>query len=191
MREGTIVQVIGPCVDIRFEDHEVPSLFNAVKIEDNDRKIDLTLEVAQQIGNNTVRCIALASTDGLARGMKAFDTEKPISVPVGPQTLGRIFNLLGKPLDGKGPVTDPGMQRQIHQPSPNFEEQLPLSTSLETGIKVIDLLAPYPKGGKIGLLGGAGVGKTGFYYGVDPQYRYRTRRGRGLRRRRRAHSRRK
>jgi len=162
MREGAIIQVIGPCVDIRFSDGEVPSLFNAVKIEDAGRNLDVTLEVAQQIGNNTVRCIALASTDGLARGMKAFDTGKPISVPVGPQTLGRIFNLLGKPLDGKGPLADPAKQNQIHQPSPNFEEQLPISTPLETGIKVIDLLAPYPKGGKIGLLGGAGVGKTVF-----------------------------
>lgn len=160
MRSGTIIQVIGPCVDIRFEEHEVPSLFNAVKVEVPEKDINVMLEVAQQIGNNTVRCIALASTEGLARGMKAIDLESPISVPVGPQTLGRIFNLLGETLDGKGPLPEPNKRNQIHQPSPNFEEQLPITSMLETGLKVVDLLAPYPKGGKIGLMGGAGVGKT-------------------------------
>jgi F-type H+-transporting ATPase subunit beta len=104
---GTIVQVIGPSVDVRFESEKLPKLFNAVKIQYPDQKIDLTLEVAQHIGDNVVRCIALASTDGLVRGMKAIDTGAPISVPVGDQTLGRIFNLLGQPIDGKGPAKDP------------------------------------------------------------------------------------
>ncbi|MBI3999767.1 MAG: F0F1 ATP synthase subunit beta [Candidatus Omnitrophica bacterium] len=160
MEVGTVVQVIGPSVDIRFESEKLPKLFNAIKIEDPERKIDLTLEVAQHTGDNIVRCIALASTDGLVRGMKALDTGAPISVPVGEQTLGRIFNLLGNPIDEKGPVKDPKKRYSIHRPAPSFEELLPVTTVFETGIKVIDLLAPYPKGGKVGLFGGAGVGKT-------------------------------
>lgn len=160
MTEGEILQVIGPVVDVRFKDREVPEILNAVKIEDAERKIDLTLEVEQLTGNNTARCIALGSTDGLVRGMKAKNLGSPISVPVGDQTLGRIFNLLGEPVDGKGPVTDPKNRAFIHKNPPSFEEQVPVSAMLETGIKVIDLLAPYPKGGKIGLFGGAGVGKT-------------------------------
>ncbi len=120
----------------------------------------MTLEVAQEIGNNTVRCIALGSTDGLVRGMTAIDTGSPITVPIGKQTLGRIFNLLGETIDGKGPVSEPQKRNPIHRISPNFEEQLPISSMLETGLKVIDLLAPIPKGGKVGMFGGAGVGKT-------------------------------
>ena len=157
---GTIVQVIGPSVDIRFESEKLPKLFNAVKIQYPDQKIDLTLEVAQHIGDNVVRCIALAATDGLVRGMKAIDAGAPISVPVGDQTLGRIFNLLGHPIDGKVPVKGPKKTYPIHRPAPSFEELLPVSSIFETGIKVIDMLAPYPKGGKVGLFGGAGVGKT-------------------------------
>ena len=157
---GTIVQVIGPSVDIRFESEKLPKLFNAVRIQYPDQKIDLTLEVAQHIGDNVVRCIALAATDGLVRGMKAIDAGAPISVPVGDQTLGRIFNLLGQPIDGKGPVKEPKKTYPIHRPAPSFEELLPVSSIFETGIKVIDMLAPYPKGGKVGLFGGAGVGKT-------------------------------
>jgi len=160
MKYGKVIQVIGPSVDVRFTEHQVPRLFNALKIEEAEQGIDLTLEVAQHIGNNTARCIAMGSTDGLQRGMKVRDLEMPISVPVGSQTLGRIFNLLGEPLDGAGPVSEPDTRRPIHANSPSFEEQLPLSSMLETGLKVIDLLAPYPKGGKIGLFGGAGVGKT-------------------------------
>ncbi len=160
MAKGNIIQVIGPSVDIRFPEHEGPQLFNAIKIEYPEKKINLTLEVAQDIGNNTVRCIALGSTDGLVRGMDAVDTGSPITVPVGPQTLGRIFNLLGEPIDGKGPLTNPGQRNSIHRPSPNFQEQLPTQSILETGLKVIDLLAPIPKGSKVGLFGGAGVGKT-------------------------------
>lgn len=160
MASGEIIQVIGPSVDIRFPDNEVPNLLNAVKVEDAQRKIDLTLEVAQMIGNNTVRCIALSSTDGLFRGMKARDLGTQITVPIGRQTLGRIFNVLGKTIDGKPAVSNPEINDHIHKDSPSFNEQLPISSMLETGLKVIDLLAPFPRGGKIGLFGGAGVGKT-------------------------------
>src|SRR3990167_5950923 len=127
MAVGTVVQVIGPSVDIRFESEKLPKLFNAVKIEDSERKIDLTLEVAQHIGDNVVRCIALASTDGLVRGMKAADTGAPISVPVGEQTLGRIFNLLGNPIDEKGPLKDPKKRCPIHRPAPSYDELLPVT----------------------------------------------------------------
>ncbi len=158
--DGQIVQVIGPSVDIRFPADRLPALLNALVIEEEQRGIRLTLEVAQHVGNNTVRCIALDSTDGLVRGMKALDTGGPITVPVGPQTLGRIFNLLGEPLDERGALAKPKQRMPIHRPPPSFEEQLPVRDIFETGIKVIDLLAPYPKGGKVGLFGGAGVGKT-------------------------------
>ncbi len=160
MANGEIIQVIGPTVDVRFPENEVPKLFNALKIEDRENNINLTLEVAQIVGNNTVRCIALGSTDGLFRGMKADDLGGPITVPVGEQTLGRIFNVLGEAIDEKGPLADPGNRDSIHKDSPSFVDQLPISNMLETGLKVIDLLAPFPKGGKIGLFGGAGVGKT-------------------------------
>jgi len=160
MAEGEIIQVIGPVVDIRFPEREAPEILNAVKIVYPDRQIDLTLEVEQLTGNNTARCIALGPTDGLARGMKAHDLGGPITVPVGDQTLGRIFNLLGEPIDNLGAIAHPDQRAGIHKSPPSFEEQVPLSFMLETGLKVIDLLAPYPKGGKIGLFGGAGVGKT-------------------------------
>jgi len=160
MSSGEIIQVIGPTFDIRFAEKEVPKLLSALKIEDPKNKISLTLEVAQIIGNNTVRCIALGSTDGLCRGMKANDSGGPITVPVGVQTLGRIFNVLGETIDEKGPLPHPETRDCIHKDSPGFTEQLPISSILETGLKVIDLLAPFPKGGKIGLFGGAGVGKT-------------------------------
>jgi len=158
MAEGQIIQIIGPSVDIRFPENQGPQLLNSIKIE--EKGINLVLEVAQDIGNNTVRCIALGSTDGLVRGMKAIDTGSPITVPVGRQTLGRIFNLLGEPIDAKGPLEHPEARNPIHRDSPNFQEQLPIESILETGLKVIDLLAPIPKGGKVGLFGGAGVGKT-------------------------------
>jgi F-type H+-transporting ATPase subunit beta len=157
---GEVVQVIGPSVDIRFPADRLPRILNAITITEESRKIHLTLEVAQHVGNNTVRCIALESTDGLARGMKALDTGAPITVPVGKQTLGRIFNLLGDPLDERGALPEPKRRAPIHRAPPSFEEQLPVRTIFETGIKVVDLLAPYPKGGKVGLFGGAGVGKT-------------------------------
>ena len=160
MAQGSIIQVIGPSVDIKFDHDEVPNLLNAIKVEYPDKGIDLSLEVAQQIGNNTVRCIALGATDGLVRGMKASDTGFPVRVPVGPQTLGRIFNVLGETIDGQGPVPEPEKTLPIHREAPSFEEQLAITQILPTGMKVVDLLAPLPKGGKIGLFGGAGVGKT-------------------------------
>lgn len=160
MAEGEIIQVIGPVVDIRFPETETPEILNAIKIEDAESKINLTLEVEQLIGNNTARCISLGPTEGLVRGMKAKDLGVPIRVPVGEQTLGRLFNLLGETIDGKGPIPEPLKCNSIHRTPPTFEQQLPVSAMLETGIKVIDLLAPYPRGGKIGLFGGAGVGKT-------------------------------
>ncbi|MBF0478843.1 MAG: F0F1 ATP synthase subunit beta [Candidatus Omnitrophica bacterium] len=160
MSAGKIVQVIGPSVDLKFPENEGPQLLNAITIKYPDQGIDLVLEVAQDIGNNTVRCVALGPTEGLVRGMEAVDTKSPITVPVGEQTLGRIFNLLGQPVDGKGPLQNPEKRLPIHRSSPNFEEQLPVTTILETGLKVIDLLAPIPKGSKVGLFGGAGVGKT-------------------------------
>jgi len=157
---GKVVQVIGPSVDIRFPADRLPQILNAIVITDEGKKIHLTLEVAQHVGNNIVRCIALDATDGLVRGMKALDTGKPITVPVGKQTLGRIFNLLGEPLDERGPLAESKKRAPIHRAPPSFEDQLPVRSIFETGIKVIDLLAPYPKGGKVGLFGGAGVGKT-------------------------------
>ncbi|MBI3322073.1 MAG: F0F1 ATP synthase subunit beta [Candidatus Omnitrophica bacterium] len=158
--EGTIVQIIGPSVDIRFPNDALPQITNAVVVEDRPKGTRLTLEVAQHVGNNVVRCIALGPTDGLVRGTKALDTGSPISVPVGPQSLGRIFNLLGDPIDEKGPVKEPGKRLPIHRAPPSFTDQIPVSQILETGIKVVDLLAPYVKGGKVGMFGGAGVGKT-------------------------------
>lgn len=160
MNYGTIVQVIGPTVDVRFTREALPPILNALKIEDKEKGINLVVEVAQHVGNDIVRCIAMSSTDGLIRGMKVLDTGTPISVPVDEQTLGRIFNLLGETIDEKGPVANPEKRWPIHRPSPAFEEQVPVASVLETGIKVVDLLAPYAKGGKIGLFGGAGVGKT-------------------------------
>lgn len=158
---GEVVQVIGAVVDIRFaEESEVPRVLNAVKIEVPEKQIDVTLEVIQIIGENTVRCVALESTDGLVRGMKAVDTGSPITVPVGEETIGRMFSVLGEPIDGKAGLSGKEKKDSIHKVSPKFIEQLPVTSILETGLKVIDLLAPFPKGGKIGLFGGAGVGKT-------------------------------
>lgn len=157
---GKVVQVIGPTVDCKFDSDSLPALLNAIKIEDAERDINLTVEVALHLGDNVVRCVALASTDGLVRGMDAVDTGKPISVPVGEKVLGRIFNLLGETLDGLGPIPDDTPRWEIHRSAPSFEEQATRAEMFETGIKVIDLLEPYSKGGKVGLFGGAGVGKT-------------------------------
>ncbi|NLM39546.1 MAG: F0F1 ATP synthase subunit beta [Firmicutes bacterium] len=158
---GRVVQVIGPVVDVEFEPDKLPDLLNAIKIDTEGQhgRINLTLEAAQHLGNNVVRCIAMASTDGLQRGMKAVDLGQPISVPVGPGTLGRVMNVLGEPIDEAGSVTAEEY-RAIHRPAPKVDEVEPATTILETGIKVVDLLAPYARGGKIGLFGGAGVGKT-------------------------------
>jgi F-type H+-transporting ATPase subunit beta len=157
---GKVKQVIGATVDCEFDPDKLPNIYNAIKIEDKDRGIDLTLEVALHMGDNLVRCVSLASTDGLVRGMPALDTGGPISVPVGEGTLGRIFNLLGQPIDELGPVKNVEKTYPIHRPAPSLADQDTRASILETGIKVIDLLEPYPKGGKVGLFGGAGVGKT-------------------------------
>ena len=154
---GTIVQVVGPVLDIRFPDGQLPELLNAIEIVYNGNK--LTVEVAQHIGDNVVRCIAMASTDGLTRGVEAVDTGKPITVPVGESCLGRIFNLLGEPVDEQ-PAPEGAERWPIHRAAPSYEEQDSTTEILETGIKVVDLICPYAKGGKIGLFGGAGVGKT-------------------------------
>ena len=154
---GKIVQIIGAVVDIRFSKDCLPNLLNAIEV-DNQGK-NLVLEVAQHIGDDIVRCIAMSSTDGLVRGMEAVDTGSPIKVPVGKETLGRIFNLLGEPVDEGEPVQTKE-RWSIHREAPSYEEQTASNEVLETGIKVIDLIAPYLKGGKIGLFGGAGVGKT-------------------------------
>ena len=154
---GEVVQVTGPVLDIRFAHDELPQLLNAIEID--NKGVKLTAEVAQQIGDNTVRCIAMNSTDGLVRGLDCTDTGAPINVPVGDEVLGRMFNVLGEPIDGLGPV-DAKLTMPIHRAAPTFEQQMTSAEILETGIKVIDLLCPYAKGGKIGLFGGAGVGKT-------------------------------
>ena len=154
---GTVAQVMGPVVDVRFEDENLPAINNALTLPIGERT--LTVEVAQHIGDNTVRCIAMASTDGLQRGTVVTDTGRPISVPVGDQTLGRIFNVLGDAVDN-GPQPENCERWSIHRPAPEYEELSTSTEILETGIKVIDLICPYSKGGKIGLFGGAGVGKT-------------------------------
>ncbi len=157
---GKIVQVIGPTVDVEFPHDKLPPILNAILIRNETKKIDVTCEVALHVGDNVVRCIAMSSTDGLVRGMDAKDLGGPISMPVGKQALGRIFNLVGQVIDGKGPIPEPDKRRPIHREPPSLEEQATEAAQLETGIKVVDLLAPYAKGGKIGLFGGAGVGKT-------------------------------
>jgi len=157
---GKIVQVIGPTLDVEFPSDKLPNILNALRIEDKDRNIALTCEVSLHVGDNVVRAIAMSSTDGLMRGMDVEDLGQPISVPVGEQSLGRIFNLVGEPLDDLGPMANPEMRYPIHREPPKLEDQATETEQLETGIKVVDLLAPYPKGGKIGLFGGAGVGKT-------------------------------
>ncbi|MFW6034630.1 MAG: F0F1 ATP synthase subunit beta [Halothermotrichaceae bacterium] len=169
---GKVVQVIGPVVDVEFPSGELPEIYNAVKItgeresaqggpnkDESDNKIDLTVEVMHQLGDNRVRCVAMASTDGLVRGTEAEDTGGPISVPVGEEVLGRIFNVLGDAIDKEGEV-ETREKMPIHRPAPDYEELETTTEIFETGIKVIDLLAPYARGGKVGLFGGAGVGKT-------------------------------
>ena len=157
MSKGIIHQIIGPVIDIKFEPEHLPALLNAINIEIDGRTI--VAEVAQHIGDDIVRCVALSSTDGLRRGMQAADTGGPISVPVGPEVLGRLFNVIGETIDGKEPVATE-TRSSIHKPAPSFEDQDTSAQIFETGIKVIDLIAPYTKGGKVGLFGGAGVGKT-------------------------------
>lgn len=162
MNAGKIVQVIGPVVDVVFADGNIPSILNAIAITNpsiDDRADNLIVEVAQHLGDNVVRCIAMDITDGLVRGMEARDTGAPITVPAGPECLGRILNVVGRPVDGLGPVVAKN-NASIHREAPSFLEQDTSVNVLETGVKVIDLLVPFPRGGKMGLFGGAGVGKT-------------------------------
>ena len=154
---GKIIQVIGPVVDVRFDEGKLPKILNALDIQNGDKKV--VVEVFQHIGNNDARCIAMSSTDGLVRGMDAVDTGRAINVPVGKETLGRIFNVLGEPID-ELPAPKDCEHWDIHRDPPSYEEQSSTTEILETGIKVVDLICPYAKGGKIGLFGGAGVGKT-------------------------------
>lgn len=164
MNKGRVIQIMGPVVDIQFERGSLPEIYNAITINhqaksSGEKDIELTVEASLHLGDNIVRCVAMSSTDGLVRGMEAVDNGKPISVPVGRGTLGRMFNVLGQTIDEAGDVTVEE-QHPIHRPAPSFAEQSTEEEILETGIKVVDLLAPYAKGGKIGLFGGAGVGKT-------------------------------
>ncbi len=162
MNAGKIVQVIGPVVDVAFEDGNIPEILNAVTITNpsiDDQEDNLIVEVAQHLGDNVVRCVAMDITDGLVRGMTAKDTGAPITVPAGPECLGRILNVVGRPVDGLGPVVAKN-NSSIHKAAPTFLEQDTSVNVLETGVKVIDLLVPFPRGGKMGLFGGAGVGKT-------------------------------
>jgi F-type H+-transporting ATPase subunit beta len=167
--QGRILQVFGPVVDVEFDEGRIPPIYHAITVRDSKRKIDLTLEVAQQLGNSTARCVAMSSTDGLVRGMPAIDEGAPITVPVGKQTMGRLFDVLGRALEvgvphprTKTPMAEVEIERRepIHKAAPAFEDQLSITEVFETGIKVVDLLCPFAKGGKIGLFGGAGVGKT-------------------------------
>ena len=157
MEKGTICKVVGPVVDVRFPEGQLPAIYDAVRLEGGQGTV--TAEVVQELGGSTVRCIALSSTDGLSRGCPVTATGAPIRVPVGEETLGRMFNVVGQPIDGKGPV-EAKESKPIHQSAPAFTDIVPADEMLETGIKVVDLLTPYAKGGKIGLFGGAGVGKT-------------------------------
>ncbi|MBK5262230.1 MAG: F0F1 ATP synthase subunit beta [Peptostreptococcaceae bacterium] len=157
MGKGIIHQIIGPVLDIKFEQDHLPELLNAIIIKSGEREI--VAEVAQHVGDDVVRCVALSSTDGLTRGMEAVDTDGPINVPVGKEVLGRLFNVIGDTIDEKGPV-ETELRRPIHRAAPAFDEQNTTTEIFETGIKVVDLIAPYTRGGKVGLFGGAGVGKT-------------------------------
>ena len=156
MKHGIVRRVTGPVVDVQFPAGHLPEIYNAIEIQLEDRKV--VMEAMQQLGDNTVRCVSLFSTDGISRGCTAVDTGSAITMPVGDATLGRMFNVIGEPIDGKGPVEADRLP--IHRPAPAFTDIVPSTEILETGIKVVDLLAPYSKGGKIGLFGGAGVGKT-------------------------------
>lgn len=157
METGIVTRVIGPVVDVQFPSGKLPDIYTAIEIPLENRRV--VLETVQQLGDNSVRCISLFSTDGIARGCTALDSGHPVTVPVGEATLGRMFNVIGEPIDGKGPV-ETAERLPIHRDAPSFTEVAPATEILETGIKVVDLLAPYSKGGKIGLFGGAGVGKT-------------------------------
>ena len=158
MKQGIITGISGPVIDVRFPEGKLPAINEALTVEANGHRY--TMEVEQHLENKTVRCVVMADSDGLGRGLSVIATGHGIAVPVGEKTLGRMFNVLGEPIDGEQPVDDSVPHWEIHRPAPTFAEQMPTADILETGIKVIDLLEPYPKGGKIGLFGGAGVGKT-------------------------------
>jgi len=159
MSTGRVVHVVGPVVDVEFYDEDLPGLHNSLRIQDEERGLDIVLEVEEHLGNDVVRCVAMSSTRGLSRGVDVEDSGSSISIPVGEESLGRVVNLMGAPIDGEGPINsirfDP-----IHKEAPPFDQQVPAVEFYETGIKSVDLLAPFPRGGKIGLFGGAGVGKT-------------------------------
>ena len=162
MNMGKITQVLGAVVDVEFSDGSLPPIYNALKVSNpaiSDQQGNLVIEVAQHLGENTVRCVAMDTTEGLVRGMEAMDTGTGITVPVGAETLGRVLNVIGEPVDEQGPV-NAKKSYPIHRPTPEFVDQETKVQAFETGIKVVDLLAPYARGGKIGLFGGAGVGKT-------------------------------
>ena len=165
MQEGKIVQIIGPVVDVSFPPGSIPNILDSVVIHRQDGT-KLVAEVQLHLGEDEVRCVAMDSTDGLVRGMKVVNTGKPIEVPVGPETLGRMMNVIGEPIDGKGPI-ESKQHLPIHRSAPAFADQNIETAMLETGIKVIDLLEPYPKGGKIGLFGGARSGQDRTHHGVD------------------------
>ncbi|MBQ9066863.1 MAG: F0F1 ATP synthase subunit beta, partial [Clostridia bacterium] len=154
---GHVVQVIGPVIDVKFDSGDLPEIYNAIELKSDDQIV--TAEVMQHLGEQTVRCVAMSATEGLKRGLEAVNTGAPISIPVGEGTLGRMMDVLGTPIDQKGEIQS-GEKWPIHRDVPAFEDQTPATEILETGIKVLDLLVPYAKGGKIGLFGGAGVGKT-------------------------------
>src|SRR5256884_8716592 len=164
MSEGTVIQITGPVVDVEFPQDKLPSIYNALESKrpgkGKDRDGTLVVEVQQHLGNNWVRTVAMSTTDGLSRGLKAVDTGGPISVPVGEVTLGRVFDVLGRPIDGKGPMDKTAARLPIHRGAPAFDQQTTEVEVFETGLKVIDLICPFKKGGKVGIFGGAGVGKT-------------------------------
>ena len=191
--EGHVIQVAGPTIEMQFPEGHVPKLLNAIHVTsegyDVPVTINITAEVAQHIGEGRVRTIAMEPTDGLVRGMKAYDLGGPITIPVGNQTLGRMLNVLGEPIDNMGPV-ETDQHAPIHRAAPAFDEQATGLEMFETGIKVIDLIQPYLHGGKIGLFGGAGVGKTVIDHGTDQQHRHEARRRFGVCRRGRADARR-
>ena len=186
--KGTIHQIIGPVIDIKFMPEEMPELLNAIHIKFEDR--DIVVEAAQHIGDDVVRCVALSSTDGLKRGMEAIDSGAPISVPVGKAVLGRLFNVVGDTIDDKGPVNEE-LRLPIHRAAPSFEEQDTSAQIFETGIKVIDLIAPYTRGGKSRTLRGSRRRQNRIDPGTDPQYRQGTRRNLRILRSRRTYERRK
>ncbi|MBP5694214.1 MAG: F0F1 ATP synthase subunit beta, partial [Bacilli bacterium] len=159
MEKGSIIQIVGPIIDVRFQNNHLPELLTALVIPLKDGN-SLTVEVAQHIGDDVVRTVSMGPTEGLVRGMEVYSTNNPIQVPVGELTLGRMFNVLGDPIDGKPPLGDEAKRLPIHRAAPKFKDQSVKTEVFETGIKVIDLLCPYVRSGKVGLFGGAGVGKT-------------------------------